>query len=373
MFFDRGSPLWYNTTMKIIRESLHLPVFSEAPFRRYFDGLKVGVFDIETTGLSPSGSRLILSGFLISGPDGAEIRQYFAESLWDEEEVLARTLATLDELDLVVTYNGKGFDIPFVDGRRHRMLPHYGAEFSGNPDGNTFRPGNAGLPYPYNLDLYTVVRKYSPIRQFLPNLKQKTLEDFMGLWEGRSDRISGGESASLYMDYLINRDPDVERMILLHNRDDVVQLARLLRVLEKTEIHKAMYHLGFPVSAGPHGFHVERIDINGNGMSVQGLQRRGAVSHACFDSLLMSCGPGGFGSWDFSEADGRFRLDLTPIAEDGLVLMDLRALGMDESEFTPMGSVGSGYVVLKNHDEINYAGANLLVTRLLERIPQEWI
>lgn len=347
--------------MKIITESIDSCLLSQAPFDRYFGGLKVGVFDIETTGLSPAGSRLILSGFLIRGPEGATVKQYFAESLWDEEEVLDRTLETLSELDAVITYNGKGFDLPFVDARRQRMRPVPGL-LSGSD------------PYPYNLDLYLVVRKFSPIRQFLPNLKQKTLEDFMGLWEGRDDRISGGESASLYMDYLISRDGDIEKMILLHNRDDVVQLARLLRVLEKTEMHKAMFNLGFPVTAGSHAFHVDRIEFTREGvLRVTGTQRRGAVSHACFDSLFMQCGPGGLGSWDFTEGDRQFRLDLTPIQEQGLLLMDLRALGLDETEFLPLAGAGSGYVVLMENDEINYAETNLLVSRLLERIPTTWM
>ena len=158
--------------MKTITEHITTKPFSSAPFNQYFKDLRMGVFDIETTGLSPAGSRLILSGFLIPDEDGLLLTQFFAESLADEEEVILATLGVLDTLDVVVTYNGKSFDIPFLDVRAKRVLTHNAAYKQDR------------LPYPYNLDLYTVVRKFSPLRQYLPNLKQKTLEDFLGLIPG---------------------------------------------------------------------------------------------------------------------------------------------------------------------------------------------
>jgi hypothetical protein len=52
-------------SMKTIIENITSPLFSSAPFNQYFKDLRIGVFDIETTGLSPANSYLILSGFLI--------------------------------------------------------------------------------------------------------------------------------------------------------------------------------------------------------------------------------------------------------------------------------------------------------------------
>lgn len=353
--------LWYNMPMKTIVEKIKSSSFSSAPFNQYFKNLRMGVFDIETTGLSPAGSRLILSGFLIPEGDDLVLTQYFAESLSDEEEVVAATLAVLDSLDVVVTYNGKSFDMPFVDARARRVL---------GPSGEMLRDR---MPYPYNLDLYLVVRKFSPLRQYLPNLKQKTLEDFLGLWENRMDEISGAESAAMYMDYLINRDPETEQIILLHNRDDVIQLHRLLRVLDKTEVHRAMYHLGFPVRTPRHSFQVSSMSFGDNRLTVSGLQRHEPISHTCFDSLMESCGPGGTCSWDFSSSKREFQMELTPMTEQHLSLIDLRVLGLSEEEFAFTPNCESGYLVLRREQQINYAETNLLVARLLERITETWI
>jgi hypothetical protein len=347
--------------MKTITERITTQPFSSAPFNQYFKDLRMGVFDIETTGLSPAGSRLILSGFLIPDEEGLQMTQFFAESLADEEEVILATLAVLDTLDVVVTYNGKSFDIPFLDVRAKRVLDH-------NAQYNEDR-----LPYPYNLDLYTVVRKFSPLRQYLPNLKQKTLEDFLGLWEHRMDEISGAESAAMYMDYLINREPETEEKILLHNRDDVIQLYRLLRVLDKTEVHKAMYHLGFPVRTPSHSFLISNMAFGDNRLVISGLQRHEPISHPCFDSLLESCGPGGTCSWDFSSSRREFQMELMPMNEQHLALIDLRVLGLSETDFAFTPNCESGYLVLRKENEINYAETNLLVARLLERITETWI
>lgn len=347
--------------MKTIVEKIKSSSFSSAPFNQYFKNLRMGVFDIETTGLSPAGSRLILSGFLIPDGDDLVLTQYFAESLSEEEEVVTATLAVLDSLDVVVTYNGKSFDMPFLDARAKRVL------------GPTAATILDRMPYPYNLDLYLVVRKFSPLRQYLPNLKQKTLEDFLGLWENRMDEISGAESAAMYMDYLINRDPETEQKILLHNRDDVIQLHRLLRVLDKTEVHRAMYHLGFPVRTLRHSFQVSSMSFGDNRLTVSGLQRHDPISHTCFDSLMESCGPGGACSWDFSSSKREFQMELTPMNEQHLSLIDLRVLGLSEEEFAFTPNCESGYLVLRRAQQINYAETNLLVARLLERITETWI
>ena len=358
--------------MKTIVEKITSPQFSSAPFNQYFKNLRMGVFDIETTGLSPGNSHLILSGFLIPDREALVLTQYFAESLADEEEVILATLAVLDSLDVVVTYNGKSFDIPFVDARAKRILGSVHHGFSNfNEVGSASSPGR--LPCPYNLDLYTVVRKFSPLRQYLPNLKQKTLEDFLGLWENRMDEISGAESASMYMDYLINPAPETEEKILLHNRDDVIQLHRLMRVLDKTEVHRAMYHLGFPVRTPRHSFLVSEMNFGDNRLIISGLQRHDPISHTCFDGLLESCGPGGTCSWDFSSSKRAFQMELTPIMEQHLALIDLRSLGLSEEEFAFTPNCESGYLVLRKDQTINYAETNLLVARLLERITETWI
>ena len=83
------------------------------------------------------------------------------------------------------------------------------------------------------------------------------------------------------------------------------QLARLLRVLEKTEMHKAMFHMGFPVASGEHAFHVDRIEFTREGLlRVAGTQRRGAISHACSNEHAPI-----IQSYSYGENHGRKRSD----------------------------------------------------------------
>ena len=142
----------------------------------YFKGMRIGVLDIETTGLNPAVNHFILGG-LYSVPEGT-LHQFFAETRAEEEEALSGYLDILRDLDLVITYNGRHFDLPFVEKRWRR--------YSG-----------ASAALPYNLDLYLVLNGHSPIKRFVPNLKQKTVENYMGLWQSRDEEISGEESVEL--------------------------------------------------------------------------------------------------------------------------------------------------------------------------------
>ena len=120
--------------------------------------------------------------------------------------------------DKLIISMAAGVDLPFVEKRWRR--------YSG-----------ASAALPYNLDLYLVLNGHSPIKRFVPNLKQKTVENYMGLWQSRDDEISGAESVELYNVYEKNHDPALGEKILLHNSDDILQLSRLLPVIGKSDFH----------------------------------------------------------------------------------------------------------------------------------------
>ena len=121
---------------------------------QYFGDRPFAVFDIETTGLSPVYCKVILSGILRfeggQSPDQAQVIQLFADRPDDERQLLAETIRILDSVDYVITYNGRHFDIPFVEKRAKKH-------------GLRFRP-------PYDLDLYQIVSGHSPLRQILPKM-----------------------------------------------------------------------------------------------------------------------------------------------------------------------------------------------------------
>jgi len=93
-------------------------------FRFYFDDLKLGVIDIETTGLNPERSSFILGGLVVPDAKGKKAIQLLSESK-DEETALIRSyLFELKDLDVLVSYNGDHFDLPFLTRRiRNNRIP----------------------------------------------------------------------------------------------------------------------------------------------------------------------------------------------------------------------------------------------------------
>ena len=243
--------------MKHIIESWDEKIYESALFDFYFDEMKVGVLDIETTGLNPMRNKFIL-GCLYDVTKG-ELHQVLAESRAEEPVALGEYLELIDDVDMVITFNGRHFDMPFVEKR------------------------SGCSTAVYDLDIYQVLDKHSQLRKLLPNLKQKTVEDYMGFWMSREDEISGAESVELYNHYEATADPEAEAKILLHNNDDVRQLTKLSKAITKSDFHRAMFHLGFPVKCGEHLLEVRNIKQTRNGLTVSGRQLRNPVEYMGFE------------------------------------------------------------------------------------------
>ncbi|MFV0517781.1 MAG: ribonuclease H-like domain-containing protein [Aminipila sp.] len=301
--------------------------------------LKIGVLDIETTGLSPQNSCFILGGLLIYTKDGVLLKQYFAESISEEKETLIAFLDDVKTLDVILTYNGKHFDIKYLKGRMAELgiLLDY--------------------KFPFNLDLYLILNGHSSLRKLLPNLKQKTVENFMGLWSERKDEISGAESVELYRKYLATNSNEIRHIIMLHNRDDVLQLSQLLPILEKCDIHKAFFSLGFPVG----NLYISKIRFEQKELKIWGYQRF-PISYCSYGlddcpSLL-----------DFDRFSEEFYINLPIIRKSGLVIVDTKAFDKDFSALSAYEGFESGFIVLKQGNNINYMQTNHFIKLLLERV-----
>ena len=327
----------------------------------YFKGMKIGVLDIETTGLNPSRNKFILGGLF--DIQSGTMHQFFAESRSEEKQALEKFYELISDFDMVITYNGKHFDMPFI---ARRMKAHG----IGSGSGLAASIIDAAALLPYNLDLYLVVNGHSPIKKFVPNLKQKTVENYMGLWQSRDDEISGAESVELYNKYEKSGDPELESKILLHNSDDVLQLTRLIKVLSKCDIHKAMYHLGFPVfpkcneNKGSEqnlpALVVEKIKTEKNSLFISGRQIGPGIDYMGFS----------YGDWPaesrFDSRNMSFSMQLPVLRESGLCIIDLDAAGLDRESFEKYPSSSSGFLVLEDHNDRNFMETNHFVKAFIE-------
>ena len=97
-----------------------------------------------------------------------------------------------------------------------------------------------GCPYKnfQMIDLYQRIKKYRKLLG-LENCKQKTLERFLGIF--REDKYHGGELISVYLDYVKDRDPKKERLLLLHNEEDILGMPKLLPLLEYSRLLSASF------------------------------------------------------------------------------------------------------------------------------------
>ena len=343
--------------MKHIIQQYDEPIYKSSSFDFYFGGLRIGVLDIETTGLSPATSKFILGGLFNLQTN--TMHQIFAENRGEEKEALKAFYAELSELDMVITYNGKHFDMPFIEKRMRACgIKETCAESV-----------SIAPALPYNLDIYLVVNGHSPIKKLVPNLKQKTVESYMGLWQSRTDEISGAESVELYNRYEKTGSSELEAKILLHNCDDVLQLTRLIKVLGKCDIHKAMYHLGFPVltdkSCGEFAhtagsFVVKKVCTEKNSLIITGEQPKPGIEYMGFS----------FGGWPaesrFDKNNGTFTMKLPVIRNSGLCIIDLDAAGLEREPFEKYPACSSGFLVIEERNEKKYQEINHFIKAFLE-------
>lgn len=300
---------------------------------------KIGVLDIETTGLSPQTCNFVLGGLLIYQEDGVLVKQYFAENINEEAATLKAFLDDVAQLDLVITYNGKHFDINFLKTRMAELgiLRDY--------------------QFPFNLDIYLVLNGHSSLRKVLPNLKQKTVENYMGLWASRTDEISGAESVELYFEFVRTQSSDLRHIIMLHNSDDIEQLSQLLPVFEKTDIHKAFFTLGFPVD----DLYISKISMDTKELKVWGHQRY-PISYSAYGLDDSPC------FMEFDRFSEEFYISIPIIKKSGLIIIDTKAFEKDFTALEKYETFQHGFLVLKQGNDVNYMEANHFVKLLLERV-----
>lgn len=333
--------------VRVIEEFIQGQMYDSPIFSEYFSGMKVAVADIETTGLSPKKAAVILGGVVIAEQGGKKAIQFFADTPDDEPELLARYIGLLSQADVVVTFNGQRFDLPFL---RTRMRRH-GMDTS-------------SLDRLYSMDIYRVVRYHSHLPKILPNLKQKTVEVYLGDSGDRTDEIDGAKSVELYYEYVKSTGKKRTQLldtILLHNRDDIVRLSDMMRILRTLNLHEILNRNGFPAATGEFTVHVEKIMLKGAVLRAEGAVYGPHTAYKCFGDLY---------EFDLSGDDDHFELAVfcEKVAEG--IVCDVTALGIDCLSLREMGGYESGFLILKENDRLHYREINGLVKNILNVILQ---
>ena len=176
----------------------------------------------------------------------------------------------------------------------------------------------------------------------------------------------------LYFRYLSDKDPETEELILCHNRDDVLQLSRLLPVLKKADFHKAMFEIGFPMTrpcgvspaALPESITVDKISITPRCLEVYGKQQYNGTTRMIFESAEIPY------TLSMDAVDMSFHAEV-PLAEHenmkDLFIADLRPLGIAEEPFSAYPQFNDGLLVLRNRDEIYHSQTIHFVKEFLNK------
>lgn len=191
-----------------------LPDFLEIP--RETDLSKMVFMDTETTGLAGGTGTL---AFLIGTGaciDGAfVVRQYFLPDPSAEGAMLAAALAEMEAGSALVTFNGRGFDVPILQARTSLRLRR--------------RDALAQTPH---WDLLPHARRLWKRR--LESCALRSLEtELLGVRRSTED-VPSSMIPDLYREYLRTGDPRLIAGVLYHNVQDVLSMALLAaRVLNR--------------------------------------------------------------------------------------------------------------------------------------------
>jgi len=168
---------------------------------------RVALVDLETTGLH--GRPLFLVGTMCLEEGELVVRQYFARDYSEERPLLCHVAESLAQAQVLVTFNGRSFDVPYLQDRMtyHRLAcPRDFAQ----------------------VDLLHPCRRRW--RRRLPNCRLQTLERYL-CRRVRAGDIPGCLIPQRYHEYVHTGDPRLVGPIFHHNRLDLVAMAELLVAL----------------------------------------------------------------------------------------------------------------------------------------------
>ncbi len=312
----------------------------------YTKDLRTAIFDIETTGLKAERDSIISASFC--DEDGEGLRQYFCDYPQAEFLLLTKIIDELKALDCIITYNGRHFDLPFV----LRRAEQYGLADQ--------------IPEIWNIDLYLWLKKYWKAAPLLPGLTQRDVEEAMGLQLHRTDTADGMDCIFLYHKYLLDGQAEYRKKIMLHNGDDVRQLARIAQNCSFLPFHQIVYEQGYTM--------IVRDDYPG-AEDIPVRIRPVREMTGCFVADARTC-PGmlpvyyfedGF-SLEYDPFSGLIRLEIRPGELEDYLYADLSAMPLDPADFRDLEGFASNYLILEQSGQVRYREFNRLAAELIRKV-----
>ena len=213
----RSHPKWGRAAAEVLR------VIQSKDFRRlarygasdlqllsFFKPEEIIFIDIETSGLYYI-HPVFLVGMLTFKDGQGLISQVLARNPAEEKALLFETLRYLKKTNIIVSFNGRSFDLPYLRGRMR---------FQGlNDELSSF-----------HFDLLRQARRN--YRSQLPNCRLLTIERHLFNQE-RVDDLPGAQVGDYYQRYLETEDRGYLKPILEHNACDLLSMARLLGLITK--------------------------------------------------------------------------------------------------------------------------------------------
>jgi len=165
--------------------------------------------DLETTGLAGGTGTL---GFLVGvgtfQPDGFRLRQYFLRDPNEEAAMLRSLKLELEQLEGIVSFNGRAFDLPLLEARSTIAL----------------RERWRLNEWPHFDLLYPARRLW---RRSLADCRLGTLEQSILQVTRAEEDVPGELIPGMYLEYLRTGDASDMRRVIYHNSVDILSLVGL--------------------------------------------------------------------------------------------------------------------------------------------------
>jgi uncharacterized protein len=219
----------------MITRQFSLEEMPEYRFDDAYDLKRLVFFDIETTGFAAESTYLYLIGCAFYHDNSFHVIQWFSEDIREEAKLITSFFEFLKDYEVLLHYNGSGFDIPYLARKCELLSLDYSFQ-----------------PY-ISIDIYKKISPYKKIFR-LNNYKQKSIESFLNI--NRTDVFSGGDLIQVYQSYLgkkhledlrRRRSPGtifetpseaeiLLRQLLLHNEEDLRGLIQISPMLSYADL-----------------------------------------------------------------------------------------------------------------------------------------